>query len=74
MGPIGLFQNFAKPVSSGPAAAVFTRRRALARWKKGRKLEKMREPGRNDMITVRGVGPLRSESRVVGEDRERERA
>jgi hypothetical protein len=48
---MGLFQNFAKPVSSGPAA-VLTRRRAFARWKKGRKVLKMREPGRNDMMAV----------------------
>lgn len=49
LGPMGLFQNFAKPVGSA-LAAVLTRRRAFARWKKGRKELKMREPGRNDMI------------------------
>jgi hypothetical protein len=48
LGPIGLFQNLAKPAGSAPAA-VLTRRRAFARWKKGRKVLKMREPGRNDM-------------------------
>jgi hypothetical protein len=51
LGPIGLFQNLAKPAGSAPAA-VLTRRRAFARWKKGRKVLKMREPGRNDMIAV----------------------
>ena len=51
LGPMGLSQNFAKPAGSAPAA-VLTRRRAFARWKKGRKALKMREPGRNDMIAV----------------------
>lgn len=57
LGPIGLFQNLWKPAGSGPAA-VFTRRRAFARWKKGRKALKMREPGRNDMMA--GVGSVHS--------------
>jgi hypothetical protein len=48
LGPMGLFQNLAKPAGSAPAA-VFTPRRAFARWKKGRKVLKMREPGRKDM-------------------------
>jgi hypothetical protein len=48
LGPMGLFQKRAKPEGSAPAA-VFTPRRAFARWKKGRKVLKMREPGRNDM-------------------------
>ena len=51
LGPMGLFQNFWKPEASAPAA-VLTRRRAFARWKKGRKEVKMREPGRNDMFAV----------------------
>jgi hypothetical protein len=48
---MGLFQKPAKP--PGPAA-VEARRRASAcpARKKGRKLLKMREPGRNDMIAV----------------------
>jgi hypothetical protein len=49
LGPMGLFQNLAKPAGSAPAA-VLTLRRAFARWKKGRKVLKMREPGRNDMM------------------------
>jgi hypothetical protein len=48
---MGLSQNFAKPAGSAPVA-VLTRRRAFARWKKGRKALKMREPGRNDMVAV----------------------
>jgi hypothetical protein len=48
---MGLFQKPAKP--PGPAAVVARRRPfACAGRKKGRKLLKMREPGRNDMIAV----------------------
>lgn len=52
LGPMGLFQNFAKPAGSAAPAAVLTPRRAFARWKKGRKALKMRDPGRNDMMAV----------------------
>lgn len=48
LGPMGLFQNFWKPAGSAPAVEAW--RRAFARWKKGRKELKMREPGRNDMM------------------------
>jgi hypothetical protein len=48
---MGLFQKPAKP--PGPAAVVACRRPfACAGRKKGRKLLKMREPGRNDMVAV----------------------
>jgi hypothetical protein len=49
LGPMGLFQKPAKP--PGPAAVEARRRASLwACRKKGRKLLKMREPGRNDML------------------------
>jgi len=57
---MGLFQNFAKPAGSAVPAAVLTLRRAFARWKKGRKALKMRDPGRNDMMAGRSFFQKRS--------------
>ena len=51
LGPMGLFQNFAKPACSG-AAAVWLLRRSNGWRNMGRKALKMREPGRNDMAAV----------------------
>lgn len=46
LGPTGLFHSFWKPDCSGAAVDWF-----LCWRKKGRKALKMREPGRNDMVT-----------------------
>jgi hypothetical protein len=62
LGPTGLLQNFAKPPSSG-AADVPTRRRSSGCRNSGRKLLKMRAPGRNDMATV--MCGIRSQSTLV---------